>query len=138
MRTVNKHFTLIFRWNLLQKLSVEPHDSTLFSSGNCSKMWYFPYCFIRPTRSAALFVTAKYSHANISEISLFQKKHSSTAGVYLLKVNDRNTRTRCEICSKLTINTPERRQWSCSGVFIVNFEHISLLVLVILLLTLNM
>ena len=33
------------------------------------------------------------------------------AGIYLFKVNNRNTRTRCEICSKLTINTPERRQW---------------------------
>ena len=30
--------------------------------------------------------------------------------IYLLKVNNRNTRTRCEICSKLTIKTPERRQ----------------------------
>ena len=26
------------------------------------------------------------------------------AGIYLFKVNNRNTRTRCEICSKLTIN----------------------------------
>ena len=25
-------------------------------------------------------------------------------GIYLLKVNNRNTRTNCEICSKLTIN----------------------------------
>ena len=32
------------------------------------------------------------------------------AGIYLLKVNNRNTRTKCEICSKLTIKTPERRQ----------------------------
>ena len=31
------------------------------------------------------------------------------AGIYLLKVNNRNTRTRCEICSKLIIKTPERR-----------------------------
>ena len=31
------------------------------------------------------------------------------AGIYLLKVNNRNTRTRCVICSKLTIKTPERR-----------------------------
>ena len=31
------------------------------------------------------------------------------AGIYLLKVNNRNTRTRCEICSMLTIKTPERR-----------------------------
>ena len=54
--------------------------------------------------------------------------------IYLFKVNNRNTRTRCEICSKLRIKTPERR----SGVFIVNFENISHLVLVFLLLTLNM
>ena len=32
-------------------------------------------------------------------------------GIYLLKVSNRNARTRCEICSKLTIKTPERRQW---------------------------
>ena len=33
-------------------------------------------------------------------------------GIYLLKVNNRNTRTRCEICSKLTIKIPEQRQAS--------------------------
>ena len=31
------------------------------------------------------------------------------ANIYLFKVNNRNTRKRCEICSKLTIKTPERR-----------------------------
>ena len=39
---------------------------------------------------------------------------------------------------KLTIKTPERHHWRCSGVFIVNFEYISYLVLAFLLLTLNM
>ena len=38
-------------------------------------------------------------------------------------VNNSNTRKRCEICSKLTIKSPQRR----STVFIVNFEHISYL-----------
>ena len=52
----------------------------------------------------------------------------------LLQINNRNTRKRCEICSKLTIKTPERRR---SGVFIANFELISHLFLVLLLLTLN-
>ena len=56
-------------------------------------------------------------------------------GIYLLKVIIRSTRTRCEICSKLTIKRPERHHWRRSGVFIINFEHISLLVLVFLLLT---
>ena len=31
------------------------------------------------------------------------------AGIYLLKVSNRNTRTRCEICSNLPIKTTERR-----------------------------
>ena len=62
---------------------------------------------------------------------------SNPAGIYLFKVN-RNTRTRCEICSKLTLKTPERCEWRCSGVFIVNYEHISHLVQLFLLLTLNM
>ena len=66
--------------------------------------------------------------------------HSSynPAGIYLINVININTRTRCEICSKLTVKTAERCQWRRSGVFIVNFEHISHLVLVFLLLTLNM
>ena len=55
----------------------------------------------------------------------------------MFKVNNRNSRKRCEICSKLTIKTLERHQWGRPDVFIVNFEHISHLVLVFLLLTLN-
>ena len=46
--------------------------------------------------------------------------------------------TRCEICSKLTIKTPERRHWCCCGALIVNVDHFSHLVLLFLLLTLNM
>ena len=48
-----------------------------------------------------------------------------------------NTRKRCEISSMLTTKTPEQRQWSRSGVFIVNLEHISYVFLLFLLLTLN-
>ena len=45
---------------------------------------------------------------------------SYPAGIYLLKVSNRNTKTRCKVCSKLTITyfTP------CSKVSIVNFEHV--------------
>ena len=39
---------------------------------------------------------------------LFKRVTTNTACNYILKVNDRNTRTRCEICSKLTEKTPER------------------------------
>ena len=47
--------------------------------------------------------------------------------ICLLKVNSRNTSTRSEICSKLT----KRQENDAVGV--VNFEHISYLVLVFLL-----
>ena len=65
----------------------------------------------------------------------FLKEHLLPAGNYMLKVNNRNTRTRCEICSKLTIKTPERHHWPRFGVFLVNFEHISHFFLMFLLLT---
>ena len=61
-------------------------------------------------------------------------------GIYLLKDDNRKTRTRCEICSKLIMKTPERRQSlerRRSSVSIINFEHISHLVLEFLLSTLR-
>ena len=55
----------------------------------------------------------------------------------MFKVNNRNTRKRrVRICSKLKIKTIKQRHWRRSGVFNVNFEHISHLVLVFLVLTL--
>ena len=50
------------------------------------------------------------------------RKNSST-NIFLFIVNNRNTRKRCEICSKLTIKSPQRR----STVFINTFEHVSYL-----------
>ena len=79
----------------------------------------------------------RYDKAIEGAVNLMRSMTYSPVGIYLLKVNYRNTRTRYEICSKLTINTSERC-WGRSDVFIVNFEHISLLVLVFLLLTLNL
>ena len=37
--------------------------------------------------------------------------------IYLLKVNNRNTRTSCEICSKVTIKTPN----DASSIVLVSF-----------------
>ena len=56
---------------------------------------------------------------------------------HMFTVNSRYTRERCEICSKLPIKTPEGHQWRRSGVFVVNFENNSHLVLIFLLLTLS-
>ena len=75
----------------------------------------------------------------VAKVTLVQEMMAPRypASNYMFKVNNRDTRKRCEIRSKLTIKTPERRQWRRSGVFTVNLEHISYLVLVFLLLTLN-
>ena len=49
----------------------------------------------------------------------------------MFKFNNRNTRTRCEICSNLTIKISEQRRWHltcftpCSIVSIVNFEQVN-------------
>ena len=45
--------------------------------------------------------------------------------ICMFKVNNRNTKPRFEICSKLTIKTPERRQWdrSVSLLLTLNIFH---------------
>ena len=43
----------------------------------------------------------------IPVLILISKVHTS-AGNCMFKVNNRNTRTRCEVCSKLTIKAPKR------------------------------
>ena len=53
-----------------------------------------------------------------------QNFNNIQTGNDMLKVDNRNNRTRCEISSKLILKTPERRHWRHFGDFIVNFEHI--------------
>ena len=59
----------------------------------------------------------------LSMINFYVLKMARPAGNYMLKVNNRNTRTRCEICSKLIIKTPERR---LSLLLTLNIFHILL------------
>ena len=87
--------------------------------------------FLIEAKSIFLIFLRSFFWSNI------KSNRHNPAGYYMFKVNNRNTRTSCEICSKLTIKTPERCHWRRSGFFIVNFEHISHLVLVFLLLTLS-
>ena len=55
----------------------------------------------------------------------------------LFKVNHGNTGATDEICLNLTMNTPELRYWRRVGVFFNNFEQISHIVLMFLLLNLK-
>ena len=73
----------------------------------------------------------KYRNGVCSQISA---ECTIPIGNYMFKVNNKNTRTSCEIGSKITIKKPERRQWRRS---VVNFEYISNLVPVFLFLTLS-
>ena len=63
-------------------------------------------------------------HSDCFELKTLPKSIAIPVGIYMFKFNNRNTRTRCEICSQLTTKTPERRQWRRSDIFIVNSEHI--------------
>ena len=73
-------------------------------------------------------------HATITHCSVFKFVFcSSSAEIYLFKVNSGNPRTKYEIRSKLRINTPEQRHWHCSSVSFVKFGQISLIVVVLLL-----
>ena len=75
---------------------------------------------------------------NVSNLYYVNMFSDFPASIYSLKVDNRNTRTRYEICSKLTIKTSERRHWCFCGVLIVNVDHIPHLNLMFLLLTFNM
>ena len=60
------------------------------------------------------------------------KSSAFPASIYLLKVYNRNTEKSYEICSKLAQKRPKRLYWRRSGLFIVNFEHVLHLFLVLL------
>ena len=49
------------------------------------------------------------SEASFNNLTNGASQGGYPAGNYMFKVNNRNSRTRCELCSKLTIKTPERR-----------------------------
>ena len=75
--------------NVIKVISLMPID-----------YWYCFYCYY--------YQCLKYFSNNY--------RPNYPVSIYLLKVNNRKTRTKCEICSKLAIKTPERRQWRRSGV----------------------
>ena len=58
-------------------------------------------------------------------MTLFYMRKTYTAGKYVFKVNNRNTKRTCQTCSKLTISIPERRcwrYWRLSSIFPANIR----------------
>ena len=97
------------------------HNTRLWRNlllSNCLKL----YVFISRVKYLTL-VEYKFIHTHLTKIismggiykleELFPYpkgvETSYPVGIYLLKVNHKNTRAKCEICSKLIIKTPERR-----------------------------
>ena len=65
------------------------------------------------TRSFFWCVFGRFSH------SMKVRKSQWFDNIYSFKVNNRNSRIRCEICSKLTMKTPEQRHWHFFLVFLL-------------------
>ena len=129
-RLLRSHFTPRYRpWQIVETrgaLNKSLKKENMINERKCSKALSFfnaaciHFWYVPPYE--------KPLHSNFNS----QLVHN-----YMFKVNKRNTRKRCEICSKLTIKVPEQRHWRHFGVFTVNFEYILHLILVLSLLTLS-
>ena len=84
--------------------------------GICSSRIQHKY--LQSTESCARFQSDRWRNFDLGYGSDFilslpsrdKKKRHIPANIYLFKINNKSTRKRCEICSKLTIKTLERRQ----------------------------
>ena len=91
-----------------------------------------PFRYVKLNQKSSRLVKTCFKSSRNDKMIFF------SADIYLLKLNNRNTGTICELSSNLTIKALEQGHWRSSGVFIVNFEHVSYHFLVFLLLSLNM
>ena len=105
----NKHF-------------LSPDTHTYVWGKKCSFFEKFGVlCFLEtPVLRFALLPT-KYKLRNGMCNCFDCKIDTSQSAVTCSKFNNRNTRTRCEICSELTIKIPQRRQWCHSSFWCLNF-----------------
>ena len=141
LRFKSQHkWTISFHWSLKNIRKLEVFWGVLHETGVMKWVNYLnlnPLLLILNTFSMFLILSLMtlrmYFTTGLHWMRIWQIK----INLYLLNGNNRNTRKRCEICEKLTTKTPERCHRNRSGVFTVNFEHISHLFLVFLLLTRN-
>ena len=106
------------------------------------KPWFFEHVekYLQTEQSAVEFIPLRdYYHRHTRSLFWELQVWSGwdPTNIYMFKINNQNTRKRREVCSKVTIKTPERRYCRLSDVFIVNFKHISHFFLMFLLLTSN-
>ena len=92
-----------------EKLLLKPLSTIFYSFQKKVFQTLWKILFIS---SIKLFSFARYAFSSNFFPFFPHFSDSNPAGNYMFKVNNRNTRTTCEICSKLTIKTQERRQAS--------------------------
>ena len=98
------YFFYLKNWLVFYQCFIVPHKSTPNDK---------PCPWISETKyrkSKVSLINKRTSNIRNTFMHLSQPILIYAAGISQLKVINRNTRTRCEICSKLTIKTPERRQ----------------------------
>ena len=78
-----------------------------------------------------------FIYLTVTVIKFLYFSCQNSAGFWSFRVNNRNPKLMCGICSKLTIKTPKRHHWRHSSVFIINFGQISHIALVFPLLTMS-
>ena len=103
----------------------------LYFADSISHLFTSPWCMLYV--KDLFFVVESWCNLWVMQYS---SQNSLPANIYLFKVNNKNIRQRHELPSKIKTKTPERH-WRSFGVLIVNFEHISQLFTVFLLLTLK-
>ena len=120
----SSHWVFPAGYPVLDRFTNVSQESFLVVSNNFLILSLNIYALYLSWKSAIVLV-AKMSLKSLHYLCFTFKWCVRTipAGIYLLKVNNINTRIRSEICSKL-IKTQERHHRSRSGVCIVNFEHI--------------
>ena len=71
----------------------------------------------------SLMCKPAYSNRFTVEEQCYETLHTfklSLVGICLFKTNNRNTRTRCEICSKLTVKASEERYTAVNDIILVS------------------
>ena len=92
-------------WSYLSQCSTQTCFSTVWASKKKVFSNFFLCIFYVKDKWYSLQILQKQKSFQKTQI-FFPNAHS--AGICLLSVNNRSARARCEICSKLIINTPER------------------------------
>ena len=115
VKIIGKHLCLSLFFNKVAGLSLQILQN------------FYEQLFLANTSGGCFLRVTNVSHFTYSPLKCIFK--ANPANIYLLKVNNRNTRKKYEICSKLI--------WPTFLFVIANFKHTSHLFLMFPLLTLN-